>query len=172
MNTAPAPYFRHGLIIRSWAVASTRVSTTRDRMSSMKRRGRPGRRPKRQTMQQKHDQHRHFQEASSPTIREAFPAVKSIEIRLTFEDFDQLTPEIEPRSFRFNPDRKAFFEFKCSMRECVAGGFDLNGAVREAIRSHETTVTGNETCEGWQDEERIGQHRCLLKANYEIQAEY
>lgn len=105
-------------------------------------------------------------------MREAFPTVGTVRIDLTFEDFDQREKiPARPGALRFTPEDKAFFELKCPFRECVEGGFDFESAVREAIRTGQAAATDSKTCEGWQDQERIGKYRCLLKVRYEIHVE-
>jgi hypothetical protein len=129
-------------------------------------------RPKRPDRQQAHELHRQRLEDLSPTIRERFPAVKAIRIDVTFEDPDHFEAvPARPWALRFTPDHKAFFDEKCPFRECVEGGFDFSSAIREAIDTAQATATGILRCQGWQDRERIGAHRCLLAAHYTIQIE-
>jgi hypothetical protein len=129
------------------------------------------RRSKRQKLYDDWNDRQHWQRQNSPAIRGAFPGVKAVRINLTFEDPDKLG-DPQPKQFKFGPDQKAFFYIPCAFRECVRGGFDLDAAVRDAVRTQTASVRGEQDCQGWQDPERVDQHRCWLKARYEIEIEY
>jgi hypothetical protein len=67
---------------------------------------------------------------------------------------------------------KALFHIACPFRECVTGGFYLDPAVRDVVRAQATSASGERVCQGWENLERVGKHRCWLKARYEIQIKY
>jgi hypothetical protein len=129
------------------------------------------RRSKRRHLYDDWNERHHWQRQSSPAIRDVFPCVKVVRIDLTFKHPDGFG-DPKPMRLMFGPEQKAFFRIDCLFWECVRGGFDLGSAVRDAVRAQATSARGEQTCQGWQDPERIGKHRCWLVARYEIQIKY
>lgn len=126
---------------------------------------------KRPDVYQAHANLRYEREKLSRPIGEIFSEVKNIRIELTFKDEDmQCDPN--PRELNYTPTNNAFFELPCPFRECVRGGFDFSGEIHAMIHSHETGTKGYKLCGGWQDAERIGKNKCLLRANYKIHIAY
>jgi hypothetical protein len=106
-------------------------------------------------------------------VKDRFPDITSIQIRRTFVDFDtdkHFTKE--PEIWNIPLTMHALFQVECPMYECVDGGFDLTGIVEEMIKNKVVHQDGSVTCPGWQDQERIGQHRCMTKLLYEIDIQY
>jgi len=118
-------------------------------------------------------QKRRFREAynRAPLIRDRFPGLNSLVINMNFKNPDW-GGDPSPREQTFNRDSKAFFNFECPHRECVSGGFDISGDVSRLVASGGNETSGTITCQGWQDKERIGKHRCSLEMNYKIIASY
>jgi hypothetical protein len=129
------------------------------------------RRSKRQKLYDDWNDQQHWQRRNSPSINDLFPGVKAVRINLTFEDPDK-RGDPQPKQLTFGPAHKAYFHIPCPFWECVGGGIDLDTAVRDAVRTRTASVRGEQSCQGWQDPERIGKHRCWLKTRYEIRIEY
>jgi len=104
-------------------------------------------------------------------VKEKYPQLKHLTIDMTFREPDWGdSPHPQQRSF--DPNSNAFFELECPYVECVRGGFNLSAAVDELIQRGEKESSGSLLCQGWQDRERIGQYRCLLKMDYKITVTY
>jgi hypothetical protein len=129
------------------------------------------RRSERQKLYDDSSDQQHRLRQSNPSISELLPSVKAVRINLTFEDPNRPGKQT-PKQLTFRPEQKAFFHIPCLFRKCVGGGFDLAPVVRGAMRAHAVSVFGEQKCQGWQQSERIGMHRCWLKARYDIQIEY
>ncbi len=106
----------------------------------------------------------------SPTLGEQYPNVKSISLSVTYLDPDDGKTIKETRNW--NLDSKAYFVIDCPYRECVGGGFDISKLVVDAINQGEAESTGELTCQGWQDKERVNKHSCLLKGKFKISIQY
>ena len=119
--------------------------------------------------QQKLAYWREYHEA--PLIKERFPSLTSLSIRMDFENPDW-GGNPSPKQENFGPESRAFFKVQCPHWECIEGGFNLSYAVSELVNKRLEETKGTTTCQGWQDRERIGQHRCLLIMNYKITASY
>jgi hypothetical protein len=104
-------------------------------------------------------------------IRERFPSLASLSIHMDFENPDW-GGNPSPEQQHFGPEDKAFFEVQCPHWECIKGGFNLLDAVSKSVNRRLEETTGTITCQGWQDQERVGQNRCLLKMKYKITATY
>jgi hypothetical protein len=54
----------------------------------------------------------------------------------------------------------------------VDGGHDLTGPIDEMIGEHGAECSGTIRCQGWQDRERIGKHRCWCELTYTVKCVY
>jgi hypothetical protein len=99
------------------------------------------------------------------------PTVKSVKMTLSFSDPDGfLSPHQE--TCERGPESSAFFWIACYSHECVDGGFDLTTEFKQAVEEKRTEVSGSRVCDGWQDRERIGKHRCYCHLDYKIECTY
>jgi hypothetical protein len=103
-------------------------------------------------------------------LSEQYPHVAAVKIDITFKDLDWATNPA-PRSLVYRPQQKAHFRMKCPYRECVWGGFDFSSYVEEAIRSSSNEAAGQILCNGWQDQERINKHQCMLESAFTVTIE-
>lgn len=110
-----------------------------------------------------------YDRASS--IRERFPTLISLVISMTFKNCDCGSVPT-PQEHKFSQESKAFFDFECPYIECVSGGFNISEAVSDLVDNNGNEASGEITCQGWQDKERIHKHRCLLRMQYKIIASY
>ena len=114
---------------------------------------------------------RHEAETRRQYIEEKYPNVAELKIKSRFEDGDGVCqPKEQERVFKST--QRAYFDLPCPFKECVHGGFDLLGAVDDAVRAGQLESSGTAICMGWQDRERVNKHRCRLKMTYEIQVQY
>lgn len=104
-------------------------------------------------------------------IKDRYPNVKSITLDMNYSDPDGFAMP-HKRSIVMNNEDYAYFKFDCPYRECVNGGHDLNSVVSEMLKNNQEEIAGSLSCQGWQDEERINQHRCLCLLQYKIIIEY
>jgi hypothetical protein len=97
----------------------------------------------------------------SRRIDEAFPDVEEIRASATFSDDSGAVRE--QHSFHWGAENVVEnLRIRCRLqRECVDGGLDLYEPVLTMVKRGEHERTFRENCQGWQDRERIGQHRCL-----------
>lgn len=114
----------------------------------------------------------HFaRERESPLIVEIFPSFESVWIEMEFADgWGEMSPTSR---VLHRDDARDYVYIECPNRECVDGGFDLTGAVHKALRTGESIAEGQaRSCQGWQDRERIGKHRCLTRLTYRMEIRY
>lgn len=81
------------------------------------------------------------------TVARQLPQVAEMSVELRFvQESGQLFAS--PHTWIFLPDMKAYFELLCPERDCTDGGFDLEPAVRAAIRSKGRDASGVLQCRG------------------------
>ena len=105
-------------------------------------------------------------------LKDRCPALK--EIKIDYQKYTDAGPH-DPSSSGsrlFCPDSIALIRDPCDQRECVNGGFDLTEEMLDMVRSRQSERSGKKTCQGWQDEERIGQFHCLHEFEYTAKAVY
>ncbi len=112
-----------------------------------------------------------FISQGSPTIQELNPRIKNIFIDEDYSDNSEYVIK-KPYSRELKPSDKAFYAIDCINNSCTNGYLDISNDLYSLIRDGKSSMSGAISCDGWQDEERIGNHRCLAKVNYTIRAIY
>jgi len=104
------------------------------------------------------------------SIADRYPSIKAIEMKLSFLDPNDILKDKEHR--RLTPESSAVVEVNCNSHECVGGGFDLTSEIKRIVEESRAEASGSKVCEGWQDRERIGKHRCHCHLDYRIECTY
>ena len=97
--------------------------------------------------------------------------VESIQLNLTFTDFDERT-EPSHKEMILHPKNMTILRLKCPFVSCVNGGFDITGQIEEAIRRKKNEIQLNDTCNGWQDNRRVNKNRCLCELSCKAEITY
>ena len=113
--------------------------------------------------------HRLWRDAQ--TLESYDSQVKQIALNLAFEYHGAVTYR-KHKELHFQPSDKAFFKIDCINPEGIHCDLDLGQEIMSMVHKKKTELTGAKDCQGWQDYERIGRHRCLCKMNYLIKIEY
>lgn len=127
--------------------------------------------PSKKKKQNVYERATHFywqQHQDSPLMKERHPNVRVIEISVDYKDPDGWAGDPKSEVHTFGPEQKAFFQTRCPYRECVNGGFNYAEGVRLALESPSNEASGRVSCDGWQDQERINRHRCMLGASFKV----
>ncbi|HEY5590350.1 MAG TPA: hypothetical protein VIK55_04960 [Paludibacter sp.] len=111
-----------------------------------------------------------FIHQGKPLVKELNPRVKKLIIDIDFEGNDEYSHS--PYSRELNPTDRVIFTINCINQSCTKGYFDISNVLYSFVRDNKDSITGTLTCEGWQDTRRIGNHSCLAKVNYKIEAIY
>lgn len=109
--------------------------------------------------------------SSAGLFKDRHPQIKELLIDLKFHDFDT-DKIITSRVQTLKSESSAYVAIDCPLHECISGGFDLTEILAEGIRDRKSIFAGSLCCNGWQDLERVNQHRCLCKLSYKITIEY
>ena len=101
---------------------------------------------------------------NSVSLAEKFPKLKSLMVDLAYFDTDGLTKSGEVR-YKVNiRHAKSVFSFVCPGGECVGGGFDLSGAVAQAVTGRCKRAEGEIRCPGFRTtakEDKVPCHKLL-----------
>ena len=109
-----------------------------------------------------------FIHQGAPMIKELNPRVKKIIIDIDFEGNFEYSHS--PYSQELNPSDRVIFTIDCINQSCTKGYFDISNVIYSLVRDNKDSITGTLICDGWQDTRRIGNHSCLAKVSYNIQA--
>lgn len=104
-------------------------------------------------------------------LGERYPKLRMLSFEFKYHDPDGMVQDSTQR-MAWGPDQQALFEFKCPYWECVSGGHDLGAPIRAMLQDSKAELSGKLACQGWQDQERVGKHRCWCELTYTIKAEY
>ena len=122
-------------------------------------------------MKKKKDDHsnylKHLRVTHAEIIKDVNPNVNKITYEIEYFDGDT-NKLISNKIFYKTSDMKALFDFDCLAWECVDGGYDFTSIIKSSLREGLKEVSGSSICNGWQDKERVGKHRCLMKVKYKV----
>lgn len=105
-------------------------------------------------------------------VKDRYPQVSSIEIeRITIPEAKWMGEPVTTTDY-FNPESRAFFQYPCRYRDCVGGYLNLDMQISELVKRFGEQFSDKSLCDGWQDEERINRHKCLLETKFRIKVSY
>ena len=109
---------------------------------------------------------------ASRTLAAEFPALASMTVDLGFYDSEGISCRSQIK-YKVNLQQaRSVLRFGCENPECIGGGFDLSGAVAEAVTNRETTVSGEMSCHGWRSHTTINRVQCGKRLRFSITLTY
>jgi hypothetical protein len=109
---------------------------------------------------------------ASPSLAERFRKLKSLVVNLRYYDSKGVASNGQLK-YRVNLDgAKSVFRFRCPNDECIRGDFDLTKELASAVAKRRTTVTGELSCQGWQNKTTIDTVHCHNILRYELKLAY
>lgn len=108
-------------------------------------------------------------------LRQLFPAVGQVHVKLSFTEAMPLFPAPSPQSFTFYPAASAFFRFSCPCHDCD-GVFDLTEFVkqllaRQADSGRALTEQGEARCQGQRHRQHAASRAdCPLQLGFQIES--
>ncbi len=80
-------------------------------------------------------------------VEKCFPQVAGLSIRLTY--YNEITDSVfMVRTVNYFPSSRADFHMHCMIKECSNGGFDLKRKIRQVIKEHKKSESGDMRCKG------------------------
>jgi len=110
--------------------------------------------------------------ADSASLAETFRELKSLTVHLAYREPRMFSRKSEIKYSVNLANAKALFRFDCPNERCVGGDFDLSAELARAVVTHQTTLTGEVTCQGWRSNTEIGQVHCHNILRYKLSAKY
>jgi hypothetical protein len=107
----------------------------------------------------------------STSIRDRFPAVEELVVRVTFTD-TQRFGTYSSLMHSFSPSARAFFAIACPRTLCLDGGFDLDATIVILLRSRRQVATGTMECAGDAQPHLADGRNCQLHMHYDVHVKY
>jgi len=109
---------------------------------------------------------------ASPTLADKFQKLKSLVVKLGYSNSKGFAPNSQLKYMVNLESAKSVFRFRCPNDECIRGDFDLTEELAGAVAKHRTTVTGELSCQGWQNKTTIDTVHCHNILRYELKLAY
>ena len=109
---------------------------------------------------------------ASPSLADKFRKLKSLIVNLGYYDPKGLTPNSQVNYVVNLDNAKSVFRFRCPNEECIRGDFDLTKELASAVAKKRTTVSGELSCQGWQNKAKIDTVHCHNVLRYELKLAY
>ncbi len=119
-------------------------------------------------LEQRREQSRRKRVAAG-TLADAYPAVEQVNVTLTFNEPEGLSPVRQTHGMY--PAAPAYFEFPCPHGDCD-GSFDLNSAAAAVLKKSLNVGDGTLKCPGTRSGTPVARQPCTLSADYRIAVQY
>lgn len=109
---------------------------------------------------------------ASPSLADKFRKLKSLIVKLGYYNPKGLAPNSQ-LNYEVNLENaKSVFRFRCPNEECIRGDFDLTRELASAVAQKRTTVSGEMSCQGWQNKAAIDTVHCHNILRYKLKLAY
>jgi len=109
---------------------------------------------------------------ASPSLADKFRKLKSLIVKLGYYNPKGLAPNSQLNYVVNLENAKSVFRFRCPNEECIRGDFDLTKELASAIAQKRTTVSGEMSCQGWQNKAAIDTVHCHNILRYKLKLAY
>ena len=99
---------------------------------------------------------------ASPSLADKFRKQKSLVVNLGYNNYGDLAPNSQLSYVVNLNNAKSVFRFPCPNDECIRGDFDLTKELASAVSKKRTVVSGELSCQGWQNKTTIDTVHCRL----------
>jgi hypothetical protein len=109
---------------------------------------------------------------ASPSLADKFQKLKSLIVKLGYYEPNG---DAQNRNLKYTVNldgAKSVFRFRCPNDECIRGDFDLTNELASAVAKRLTKVSGELSCQGWQNKTTIDTVRCHNVLRYELKLAY
>jgi hypothetical protein len=109
---------------------------------------------------------------ASPSLADKFQTLKSLTVSLGYFNPKGFAPNSQLK-YKVNlGGAKSVFRFRCPNDECIRGDFDLSKELASAVAKKRTTVSGELSCQGWQNKAMVDTVHCHNILRYELKLAY
>ena len=109
---------------------------------------------------------------ASPSLADKFQKLKSLIVNLRYYDPNGLAQNGQFKYMVNLDGAKSVFRIRCPNDECIRGDFDLTKELASAVAKRHTKVSGELSCQGWQNKTTIDTVHCHNILRYEFKLAY
>jgi hypothetical protein len=109
---------------------------------------------------------------ASPSLADKFRKLKSLAVNLGYNNYEGLAPSSQLNYVVNLNNAKSVFRFPCPNDECIRGDFDLTKELANAVAKKRAIVSGELSCQGWQNKTTIDTVHCQNVLHYELKLAY
>jgi len=109
---------------------------------------------------------------ASPSLAQRFQKLKSLIVKIGYYNSKGVSQNSQLKYMVNLDNAKSVFRFKCPNDECIRGDFDLTKELASAVAKGRTVVTGELSCQGWQNKAMIDTVHCHNILRYELKLAY
>lgn len=109
---------------------------------------------------------------ASPSLADKFQKLKSLIVKVGYYNPKGVAQNGQLKYVVNLENAKSVFRFRCPNDECIRGDFDLTKELASAVAQKRTTVSGELSCQGWQNKTTIDTIHCHNVLRYELKLAY
>jgi hypothetical protein len=109
---------------------------------------------------------------ASLSLADKFRKLKSLIVNVAHYDQKGVAQNSQLNYVVNLDNAKSVFRFRCPNDECIRGDFDLTKELASAVAKKRTTVSGELSCQGWQNKAKIDTVHCHNVLRYELKLAY
>jgi len=109
---------------------------------------------------------------ASPSLADKFQKLKSLTVNLGYFNPKGVAQNGQLKYAVNLEHAKSVFRFRCPNDECIRGDFDLTEELASAVAKKRTTVSGELSCQGWQNKATVDTVHCHNVLRYVLKLAY
>ncbi len=109
---------------------------------------------------------------ASPSLADKFQKLKSLTVNVGYYSPKGVAQNGQLKYSVNLENAKSVFRFRCPNDECIRGDFDLTKELATAVAQKRTTVSGELSCQGWQNKTTVDTVHCHNVLRYELKLAY
>ncbi|HVM61630.1 MAG TPA: hypothetical protein VMV72_12275 [Verrucomicrobiae bacterium] len=109
---------------------------------------------------------------ASPSLANKFQRLKSLKVTLGYYNPKGVSQNGELKYVVNLEHARSVFRFCCPNHECIGGDFDLTKELASAVARKLTDVSGELSCQGWQNKATVDTVHCQNILRYKLKLSY
>jgi hypothetical protein len=109
---------------------------------------------------------------ASPSLADKFQKLKSLTVNLGYYNPKGVAQNGQLKYAVNLENAKSVFRFRCLNDECIRGDFDLTEELASAVAQKRTDVSGELSCQGWQNKATVDTVHCHNVLRYRLTLTY
>ena len=109
---------------------------------------------------------------ASPSLANKFQKLKSLKVTVGYHSPKGISQNGQLKYDVNLEHAKSVFRFRCPNDECIRGDFDLTEELANAVAQKRTDVSGELSCQGWQNKATVDTVHCQNILRYKLKLSY